>query len=800
MREFWIEDNCIKWKSPKKTLTKTTIHFDDIIRVMPGCDSDFFKTRAESDTSIDLNAKPRLLRFTCSSPVEWKMWMVSITSLIDHLERARIDHHNYVSEYVRKQWALSDVDGSGSLSEDEVFRLMARLNITASKSWCKHLLKTFDKDENGLLEFNEFHKLINHLLISERFAEQFEIYMDKVTLLVSEKDYTRFLVEVQRTPKEHLESELDLMRMMSPPFLENGGLTRLGFCVLLMSERNSLLRPQCRYPHQDMTRPLSDYWISTSHNTYLEGDQLVGKSTVSQYIEVLNRGCRCVELDCWDGPDGEPVIYHGHTFTSKIKFEDVVQACKDWGHTHHVSPYPLILSIEMHCCDSQKLRVGEILEDLLGDMLWRHPTDDGTGLLPSPELAKNKILVKGKVRVGGSLFEQDEGNEDDLLEEEEEVGRVDDLYATLKELKSDTFKFNALSSREETPPPVSVQDASAGGGSAEPSCREPSRQASRLNTTRTRSGFNSRRRNTVLQTAKLQTYYNTCFLRGCKLDITTWREREASSICSLSEAHFLKLLKNNQNDMFQFHRKYLSRVYPSGTRVTSTNYNPVIPWIIGTQLVALNFQHLGLPTMLNEGRFLENGGRSCGYVLKPPCLRGRPDDAVDILTTEAALQHRDTTPATVIIKVCAASQLPKPALQHRGDIVDPFVCVRVDGAPQDCAKYTTPHVEENGFNPQWIDQVFTFHVTVPSVALLTFEIRDMDRVRTTFIAGASLPMSCIRPGLRSVNLFDHKFNKIPWASLQVHVDIRQYKENDPNDTVQQQKRPEGRQRAKNRRK
>eukprot|EP00919_Chromeraceae_sp_WS-2016_P005140 GHVR01012132.1.p2 GENE.GHVR01012132.1~~GHVR01012132.1.p2 ORF type:complete len:172 (-),score=37.23 GHVR01012132.1:52-567(-) len=145
----------------------------------------------------------------------------------------------------------------------------------------------------------------------------------------------------------------------------------------------------------------------------------------------------------------------------------------------------------MHCCDSQKLRVGEILEDLLGDMLWRHPTDDGTGLLPSPELAKNKILVKG--------------NEDDLLEEEEEVGRVDDLYATLKELKSDTFKFNALSSREETPPPVSVQDASAGGGSAEPSCREPSRQASRLNTTRTRSGFNSRRRNTVLQTAKLQT-------------------------------------------------------------------------------------------------------------------------------------------------------------------------------------------------------------------------------------------------------------------------------------------------------
>ena len=35
-------------------------------------------------------------------------------------------------------------------------------------------------------------------------------------------------------------------------------------------------------------------------------------------------------VDCWDGDDGEPVIYHGHTITSKILFKDVVQACKDY--------------------------------------------------------------------------------------------------------------------------------------------------------------------------------------------------------------------------------------------------------------------------------------------------------------------------------------------------------------------------------------------------------------------------------------------------------------------------------------
>lgn len=43
--------------------------------------------------------------------------------------------------------------------------------------------------------------------------------------------------------------------------------------------------------------------------------------TVCNYLlffRALSRGCRCVEVDCWDGANGEPIVYHGHTFTSKI--------------------------------------------------------------------------------------------------------------------------------------------------------------------------------------------------------------------------------------------------------------------------------------------------------------------------------------------------------------------------------------------------------------------------------------------------------------------------------------------------
>lgn len=44
-----------------------------------------------------------------------------------------------------------------------------------------------------------------------------------------------------------------------------------------------------------------------------------------RYINDLYKGCRCVELDCWDGDDGEPTIYHGYTLTGRIKFADVIQ-------------------------------------------------------------------------------------------------------------------------------------------------------------------------------------------------------------------------------------------------------------------------------------------------------------------------------------------------------------------------------------------------------------------------------------------------------------------------------------------
>ena len=41
-------------------------------------------------------------------------------------------------------------------------------------------------------------------------------------------------------------------------------------------------------------------------------------------------------VDCWDGDGGEPVVYHGHTLTSKILFKDAIEAIKE--HAFATSP------------------------------------------------------------------------------------------------------------------------------------------------------------------------------------------------------------------------------------------------------------------------------------------------------------------------------------------------------------------------------------------------------------------------------------------------------------------------------
>ena len=77
-----------------------------------------------------------------------------------------------------------------------------------------------------------------------------------------------------------------------------------------------------------------------------------------------------------------PIIYHGHTLTTKISFREVVVAIRKSAFVG--SPYPVILSIENHCSVAQQKKMAAIFQEVLGDYLVTSPYEEGETSLPSP--------------------------------------------------------------------------------------------------------------------------------------------------------------------------------------------------------------------------------------------------------------------------------------------------------------------------------------------------------------------------------------------------------------------------------
>ena len=99
--------------------------------------------------------------------------------------------------------------------------------------------------------------------------------------------------------------------------------------------------------HQNMNLPLTDYDCHSSHNTYLTGNQITSESSVEMYSYVLKNGCRFLDLDTFDGREGdkaEPIITHWHFPVGDISFKDALIVIKE--HAFIKSEYPVILSLE----------------------------------------------------------------------------------------------------------------------------------------------------------------------------------------------------------------------------------------------------------------------------------------------------------------------------------------------------------------------------------------------------------------------------------------------------------------------
>ncbi|UJR17051.1 hypothetical protein I4U23_003948 [Adineta vaga] len=185
-----------------------------------------------------------------------------------------------------------------------------------------------------------------------------------------------------------------------------------GFRLLLLHDEFCIVNlDKIQRVYHDMTRPITDYFIATSHNTYIRGNQVYGNCTCETFIHALRIGCRAVELDCYDGVDMEPIIYHGKTLTKPITFREVISAIETEAFTF--SPYPLFLNIENHCSYNQQGVMARHLKDILKDHLLSKPLEDDFQSLPSPDDLKYKIIIRSRRHRKGEVPTDSQSNESD---------------------------------------------------------------------------------------------------------------------------------------------------------------------------------------------------------------------------------------------------------------------------------------------------------------------------------------------------------------------------------------------------
>ncbi|XP_016374582.1 1-phosphatidylinositol 4,5-bisphosphate phosphodiesterase gamma-1-like, partial [Sinocyclocheilus rhinocerous] len=805
---------------------------------------------------------------SATSDEEMVMWVKGLTWLVSDTLRSPTPLQ--IERWLRKQFYAVDRSREDRISCKDLKSMLCQVNYRVPNM--RFLREKLPDGElrNGDVSYSHFAQLYRSLMFDAQKSMEIPLLqrlIERPEQKISLEDFQNFLIEHQKelwaTDNNKVQEFMlhylkDPLREIEQPYFHQDE-----FLTYLFSKENTIWDVQLdQVRPEDMNNPLSHYWISSSHNTYLTGDQFSSESSLEAYARCLRMGCRCIELDCWDGPDGMPVIYHGHTLTTKIKFNDVLSTIKE--HAFVTSDYPIILSIEDHCSIVQQRNMATYFKKVFGEMLLTKAVDISADGLPSPNQLKRKILIKHKKLAEGSAYEEvssstpysendisnsikngilyledpinhewyphffvltsnkiyyseetssNQGNEDE--EEHREVRKTQSQeykywwkgdYGGKKQLWFPANYVEEISPTAAEPDRSATENSPLGDllrGSVDvSSCQivvRPEGKGSRqfvfslVPVASPRTGpvldiaassqeelkdwvmkirevtmtseakleegkMMERRKKIALELSDLVIYCRPVPFDEDKIGTERACFRDMSSFPETKAEKYVNRIKGKK--FLQYNRLQLSRIYPRGQRLDSSNYDPLPMWLCGSQLVALNFQTADKPMQMNQALFMLNG-RS-GYVLQPSIMR---DDTFDPFDRHSL---RGVEPITVCIEVLGARHLPK----HGRGIVCPLIEIEVCGAEYDNAKQRTDSEADNGLNPTWPRKPFRFTVCNPSFAFLRFVVYEIDMFNDqNFLAQATFPISCLKTGYRSVPLKNSYSEDLELASLLVHMDI-----------------------------
>lgn len=540
----------------------------------------------------------------------------------------------------------------------------------------------------------------------------------------------------------------------------------------LFHSQNSVIDPVKAAEEHDMSQPLSHYLVSSSHNTYLTGDQLKSESSSEMYRLVLERGCRCVEIDVWNGDNDEPIVTHGHTMTTSEPLKNVLNVIAQNAFSHG-NEWPVIISLENHLDVDQQRVAAAHFESIFGDMLYTvndfsasfsQPSGSLPGHpLPSPFELRRRILIKAKCgrnihppRKSNSIILSSSSSSASNSSSSEESGSFHSFYSA----DSDNTSVDSEVNDNETKK-TAASSSDSGKNENLTKTQKPIDEA------QPKVGSSAKAKSSKKQTKpkkkKIVDELDQKVLIASgnrRLLLRLWKHNKSgeglflqTTCVSLDEKRAKEAFEKGYVDMIREYNKYaLTRIYPRGRRITSSNYTPTMAHSMGCQLVALNWQHHDAALAVNEARFLSNGG--CGYVLSTS-VQGADHE-----------RRRQPGPSEnhniyeLELRILCGLLMPSV---RSGDIGDLYVTVKLydetfdDEDDYSCFKFETktPRTKNSNLVPVW-NQATTIPIRNPHLAIINLKVYDKERTSDELVGYCAVPVSLLREGLRSFPLKSKK--------------------------------------------
>lgn len=795
------------------------IYIDDIKEIRIGSDTrqyrlDYDVPASEEGRFFSIlhavadKSKSKVMHLVAEDEETFDNWVTALDAISKHRQDLMASLMSFNDKAIRAYWnneMIKQSDGKPRIDEEEidmpgVERVCRNLHIHVAPKELQTKFAIADATRTGRLNFAAFQVFVREMKRREDIRAIYRGIASDCAAGITWSEFATFLRDTQgedvdsdaraweakfakfaRRPKSK-DSELADVEDESPRMSEQA------LAAYLTSTFNVPLAPQpASYP---LDQPMNEYFISSSHNTYLLGRQVADTSSVEGYITALVKGCRSIEIDCWDGSGGQPLVQHGFALTNAIHFREVINVVNKYAFV--TSHFPLWISLEVHCNPAQQEIMSDIIKEVFGPRLVLVPLDPDSDKLPSPSELKDRILVKVKA----------------ASPEEPRTGRLPSVGGRPR--------GNSLNSPYS--PPVALDNASIPAQflSQSPllSPRDPSRRrvGKRYNTItegevqeavssstsdcdsgnektpkKEKEKEKTKQSKIVPALGDLGVYCTGVSFNGfaaleCKMPY---------HILSFMEGTFRSNTKSKEykDALYRHNMRYMMRVYPQYSRISSHNFDPLMYWRKGVQMAALNWQTFDFGMQLNQAMF-DGGTDQSGYVLKPHSMReirllpnGLPEEAI------GKLERKNVT---FSIDVISAQQLMRPANLPSNRSVDPYVEVEVFHAndkrdkhdssvgiptPMDSPlKQWTRVVKENGFNPIF-DKKLKFNITTkyPELIFIRWSVKLSSNGESINdrapMATYTAKLANLKQGYRTLPLLDPNGDRYLFSTLFCRIDV-----------------------------